>query len=83
MTHRARGRPISPGEVSNAGIDDLPPSLRRALECLLEGHSEKEAAKIMGVTSNTFHGYVKQLYERLGVSSRAELMARWVRRERQ
>lgn len=57
---------------------DLPPRLRRLLERMLLGESEKEAAASLALSRHTVHEYVKQLYRRLGVASRAELMARFV-----
>ena len=58
----------------------LSPRLGQTLTCLLAGHSEKEAAQQLGLSPHTVHVYVKELYRRFGVSSRAELLARHVRR---
>jgi len=52
--------------------------LKQTLFHLLAGHSEKQAARAIGVTQHTFHCYVKQLYRRFGVYSRGELMARFI-----
>ena len=54
----------------------LPPRVRRVLRCLLDGLSEKEAARALRLTPHTVHSYVKILYQRLGVRSRAQLLAR-------
>jgi DNA-binding CsgD family transcriptional regulator len=54
----------------------LAPQVRRTLELLLTGVSEKEAARELGLSRHTVHDYVKVLYRRFEVSSRAELMAR-------
>ena len=56
--------------------DQLPPRVRRVLQCLLEGLSEKEAARALQLTPHTVHSYVKILYRQLGVRSRAQLLAR-------
>ncbi len=56
----------------------LPPRLRQVLRCLLEGDGEKQAAARLGIASSTVHVHVKRLYRALGVSSRGELLARWV-----
>jgi DNA-binding CsgD family transcriptional regulator len=61
-------------------IETLPPRQREALACLLEGHTEKRAAQRLGVSPHTMHNYVKALYVAFGVSSRAELLARCLRR---
>ncbi len=55
----------------------LAPREERTLELLLEGLSEKEAAAKLGVTANTLHGYAKDLYRKLDVSSRYELFSRF------
>jgi DNA-binding CsgD family transcriptional regulator len=46
------------------------------LACLLTGLSEKQVAARLGLSPHTVHQYVKALYRKLAVSSRAELMAR-------
>jgi DNA-binding CsgD family transcriptional regulator len=47
---------------------------------LLEGDSEKQVALRMGLSPTTVHQYVTMLYRRFGVQSRAELLARVLRR---
>jgi DNA-binding CsgD family transcriptional regulator len=59
----------------------LPPRLRETLGCLLEGDSEKQAALRLGLSRHTVHQYVKDLHRRLGVNSRAELMALCLRHQ--
>jgi DNA-binding NarL/FixJ family response regulator len=63
------------------GNGSLPPRLRRTLEELLAGGSEKNVAERMGVTPHTLHGYVKELYRHFGVRSRVDLMVRIVGRD--
>jgi DNA-binding CsgD family transcriptional regulator len=63
----------------NDPVSSLSPRLRQVLACLLEGDSEQQAAGRLGLTRDTTHQYVKALYLRLGVSTRGELMARFVR----
>ena len=46
------------------------------LQHLLAGDSEKEVASKLGLSKHTVHIHVKNLYKRLGVCSRAELMAK-------
>ncbi len=53
----------------------LPLRLGETLRYLLEGDSEKQVAVRMGLSRHTVHEYVTELYRRLGVSSRPELMA--------
>jgi DNA-binding NarL/FixJ family response regulator len=57
----------------------LPPRLRRTLKLLLSGHSEKRVARELNLSPHTVHEYVKDLYIHFAVSSRAELMAKWIK----
>jgi DNA-binding CsgD family transcriptional regulator len=57
-------------------IQKLPPRLKRVLDLLLQGLSEKEVADRAGLTRATAHQYVVELYRRAKVTSRAQLMAR-------
>ncbi len=67
------GRPgIRPGQ-------GLSPRMQQTLECLLAGDSEKQIAAKFGISQHTIHIYVKGLYRRYTVSSRAELLSRFVR----
>ena len=60
--------------------DGLSKRLRETLTLLLEGRSEKEAAGVLGLSARTVHDYVTTLYEHFRVSSRAELLAYFIRR---
>jgi DNA-binding CsgD family transcriptional regulator len=74
------GTALAPaGEPGPAG---LPPRSRQTLESLLRGDSEKETARRLGLSVHTVHEYVTALYRHFGVCSRAELLARFVRRFR-
>jgi DNA-binding CsgD family transcriptional regulator len=57
----------------------LSPRLRQTLDLLLSGRSEKQIAEQFGLAKSTVNEYVAALYHRYGVSSRAELMARFLR----
>lgn len=57
----------------------LPPRVRQTLQLMLAGDSEKQIARRMGVSRHTVHVYVKNLYRHYEVSSRGELLARFVR----
>ncbi len=50
--------------------------MKDTLQHLLAGHSEKEVAIKLGLSQHTVHIHVKNIYKRLGVCSRAELMAK-------
>lgn len=54
--------------------------LRETLSLLLEGYSEKQVASELRLGTRTVHDYVTKLYEHFRVSSRAELLAYFIRR---
>lgn len=56
----------------------LPPSLRRVLSEVLRGASEKEIAQRLHLSTHTVHDHMKRLYQCYSVSSRAELMAKFI-----
>jgi DNA-binding CsgD family transcriptional regulator len=58
----------------------LSPRLRQVLRCLLEGDTDKQMAVRLGLTRHTVNQYTKVIFRHFGVMSRAELLARWVRR---
>jgi DNA-binding CsgD family transcriptional regulator len=60
--------------------DGLSKRLRETLELLMEGKSEKEVARELDLSVKTVHEYVGMIYKHFRVSSRAELMAYFVRR---
>jgi DNA-binding CsgD family transcriptional regulator len=69
-----------PDRYPTAGVvTSLSPRQRQTLQFLLVGHSEKEIAEIMLLSRNTVHHHVKALHRHFGVSSRSELLAKWVR----
>ena len=57
---------------------DLSERQADVLQLLLRGMSEKEVARQLGVSTHTVHTHVKKLYAEFGVSSRGELLARFV-----
>ena len=58
----------------------LAPRLRQTLDCLLDGDGEKQVAARLALSLPTVHQYVTALYRHFGVSSRAELLAHFIRR---
>jgi DNA-binding CsgD family transcriptional regulator len=61
-----------------AGGDAMAPRMRQTLQHLLTGDSEKQIASKLAISQHTVHVYVKRLYRHYGVSSRGELLARFV-----
>jgi DNA-binding CsgD family transcriptional regulator len=55
---------------------ELPPRLAQTLASLQAGNSEKQVSIELGISPHTVHNYVKILHQRLGVSSRGELLAK-------
>jgi DNA-binding CsgD family transcriptional regulator len=83
LFHEELGRLIGPVLVSAGDPHSptrLPARVQETLRCLLEGDGEKQAAARMGLSRETVHQYVKALYQHYRVSSRAELLARILRR---
>ena len=77
-----RPRP-GPAQPAVAYIHDLGLStrMRQTLQGLLAGEAEKQIANRLNLSRHTVHVYVKALYRHFGVSSRGELLARFVRPE--
>jgi DNA-binding NarL/FixJ family response regulator len=61
-------------------VAGLAPRHRTALQLLLSGRSEKKVANALQVSPRTAHKYVEQIYRAFEVSSRPELMARFIAR---
>ena len=82
--HGGLGRMVSSSLSSVFDPDplQLPRREKETLACLLEGDSEKQVALRLGVSPLTVHQYVKSLYRRFRVRSRAELLAYFLRRQR-
>jgi len=68
--HYLNGRLQSPAAVQ------FPPMMDRVLRLLLAGKSEKQVAAELQRSRHTIHDHVKIIYRRLGVGTRAELLAR-------
>jgi DNA-binding NarL/FixJ family response regulator len=71
---RAAG-PDAPAPPNHDDAILLPPRLRHTLSALLQGGSEKEIAATLGISRHTVHEYVQEIYRRMNVRSRPELMA--------
>ena len=59
----------------------LSPRLSQTLEALLAGDSEKQIALKLAISQHTVHVYVKALYKEFAVSSRGELLSRFITKE--
>lgn len=61
-------------------ISSLSPRQKQVLLYLLEGLTEKEVAGELGLSKPTVHEHATMLYRAMGVSSRPELLARFIGR---
>jgi len=66
--------------VAPSNNNILPRRQDQTLQHLLDGDSEKQVARKLSLSKHTVHVYVKALYRRYGVSSRAELLAKHLHR---
>lgn len=67
---------VRAGEHRDAAA--LSPRQRQVLALLLDGHSEKQVAARLRLKPPTVHEYVTSLYKKMKVTSRSELLARFV-----
>ncbi len=58
----------------------LPPRQKQTLQLLLKGMSEKQISASLQLSVHTVHVYVKSIYRTFRVSTRSELLAKWVDR---
>jgi len=58
----------------------LAPRVRQVLMCILEGDSDKQISLRLHLSIYTVNQYLKTIYRHFHVSSRAELLSRWIRR---
>lgn len=65
-------------DIDATPVDELSPRLRHVMLLLLSGSSRKQIASELAISTNTTNEYVAEVYSRLGVRSRAELMARFI-----
>jgi len=67
---------VAPKKLPRALGNELSNRMKETLQHLLSGDSEKEVAAKLNLSQHTVHIHVKNLYKRLGVCSRGELMAK-------
>ena len=72
-------KPVNGHSHTKQQLPSLSPRMRQTLDRLLVGDSEKQIAGGLGLSRHTVHVYVKALYKGFGVSSRGELLAKFVR----
>ncbi len=72
--------PLPPAASQDPVTVELSPRLSQTLALLLQGDSEKQVAIKLKLKRNTVHSYVKVIYRRYEVQTRAELLARHFKR---
>ena len=77
---RLIGEHLGDAPAKIGDLSGLSPRMEQTLRSLLSGDSEKQVAQRLGLSPHTVHVYVKAIYRKYGVSSRGELLARWVRK---
>jgi len=80
LFHTESGRPVGTALAVESPTEGLSPRLREVLGWLLEGEGEKQVAARLRLSGPTVHQYATALYRHFGVGSRAELLARFIRR---
>ena len=58
----------------------LPRRVRQVHGCVLEGDSDKQIAARLALSQHTVNQYNKQIFRHFSVTSRTELLGRWIRR---
>jgi DNA-binding NarL/FixJ family response regulator len=66
---------IASGQAGKGEIDKLTPRECEVLELLVQGLANKEIARDLVISTNTVKRYLKSIFEKLGVDSRAAAVA--------
>jgi len=70
---------IVPGRPEAGALAcQLSPRQRQTLRGMLQGLTEKELARTLGLSRHTVHVHVKAVYRRFNVCSKGELMAQFI-----
>lgn len=73
-THDPR-HPSQPAlEPPKLPIEPLTPAQRPVLKLLLEGHTEREIAELLGLSEHTVHNHVRAIYKAYLVHKKADLL---------
>ena len=58
---------------SGSAARQLTEAERRVVHVIAEGHTDKSAAKLLGISENTVGTHIRSAYTKLGVQSRVQL----------
>lgn len=64
-------------ETGGGEVDDLSPREREVLELLARGYLYKEIAEMLKISVQTVNTYIRRIYEKLHVRSRAQAVAKY------
>jgi len=80
ISNRALGRIVN--QFNRSGGDQVSLTSREedVLTLIAKGYNVSESAEMLDLTANTVKGYVKTIYAKLGISSRAEATAEAIKR---
>jgi two-component system, NarL family, nitrate/nitrite response regulator NarL len=70
----SRLRPVQVGTATNSGMALLTPSEQQVVSLVGEGMKNREIAQQLGLTEHTVSNYLYRVFDKLGVSSRLELL---------
>jgi DNA-binding NarL/FixJ family response regulator len=73
-----KAMPLAVQDFSSA--DRLTPREKETTELVAEGISNREISARLGLSEHTVRNYVQHVFEKLGLSTRAELMLYWIHR---
>lgn len=66
------------GALAVFAMDSLTPRERDVVRTLIKGHASKSAARALGISPETVRNHMKSIRAKLGVTSQAELFARFI-----
>ncbi|MBI2517268.1 MAG: response regulator transcription factor [Opitutae bacterium] len=85
------GRPVFTGDIAMRVLDiirqnqtrsdtpsalaSLSPQERRVLAAMAEGHTNKEIADLLGLSTNTVKNYIANMFQKLGIERRSQATA--------
>jgi DNA-binding CsgD family transcriptional regulator len=80
LLHTSAPHVYAAPRLARPELDGLAPRLRPVLRYLLQGDADKDVAAKLRLSRHTVHRYAQAIYRELGVHSRGELLAQYVRR---
>jgi DNA-binding NarL/FixJ family response regulator len=80
VSNRVLGKIIDRFNRQDADLVALTAREQDVLTLIAKGYNVTESAELLGLTPNTVKGYVKTIYAKLGISSRAEATTEAIKR---